>query len=98
MYTFIREATFKTMVDAMRGAPIAAQIAKHYKEMTGIDVQLMRPISGSPVRLRFIGQIESLDQWQAHQTKMAQDPAFHKLLAEFGPLVDGSKTYDEIWR
>jgi len=98
MYTFIREATFKTMADAVRGMSVATQIVKYYKDTIGADLQLARPISGSPLRLRFITQLESLDKWQADQTKVVQDPAFHKLLAEFAPLVDGSKTYDEIWR
>lgn len=39
---------------------------------------------------------ESLDGWQAHQAKVAPDSAFHKLLGELAPLIDGRKTSDEI--
>jgi hypothetical protein len=98
MYTFEREATFKTIADMMRGLPITAQIVKYYKEAAGIDIQVQRALTGSPVCVRFVSQLESLDEWQKVQEKVAQDPAFHKLLGELAPMVDGSRTNDRIWR
>jgi hypothetical protein len=98
MYTFIREITFRTMVDAVRGAPISQSVARLYKEAHGLDVSLMRPIAGSPLRLRFVSQMASMDAWREVQMKAMQDLAMQKLLAEIAPLVDGSKTYDDIWQ
>jgi hypothetical protein len=96
-YTFVRDVTFQNMAASMRAAPVVQQIVKFYKEAVNVDIQVLRPISGAPTRLRFISQLESLDKWQADTAKVMQDPAFHKLLAEMGPLVDGSKTSDELW-
>jgi hypothetical protein len=98
MYTFIRESSFKTMIDAVRGMPISLAIAEYYKKEHGVDVTLQRPVTGSPLRIRFISQMESMDAWRALQMKAVRDPAFQKLLAEIGPLVDGGKTFDEIWQ
>jgi len=98
MYTFIREVTFKTMADAVRAAPITVAISKYYKDKHKIDMRLLRPITGSPTRLRFVFETDSIDAWQAINEKASNDPAFHKLLNEIGPTVDGSKTNDEIWR
>jgi hypothetical protein len=98
MYTFIREVTFKTMADAVRAKPITDLISKYYKDTHKVEMRLMRPIGGSPIRLRFVVEMQSLDAWAAMQTKAIQDPAFQKLLGEIGPTVDGGKTYDEIWQ
>lgn len=98
MYTFTREVTFKTMIDALRGAPIAQAFAKYYQDAHGVTLRLSRPVTGAPTRLRFTYEMESIDASQALTRKAAMDPAFHKLLAEIGPLVDGSKTRDEIWQ
>jgi hypothetical protein len=94
---FVREVTFKTIADAMKGMQVAAQVVKFYKESVGVDVQLQRALSGVPTRVRFVAQLESLDKWQADSAKVIQDPAFHRLLAEMAPLVDGTKTVDELW-
>ncbi len=94
---FVREVTFRSMADAMKGMQVATQVVKFYKEAVGVDLQLQRAISGSPVRLRFVAQLESLDKWQADTAKIAKDPAFHKLLGEMALLVDGTKTHDELW-
>jgi hypothetical protein len=98
VYTIMRDVSFKTMADGLRAAPIMAQIAKFYKETSGIELQMLRPASGSPTRLRIVCTIESLDSWQDKQARIAQDPAFQKLLNELSQFVDGSKTNDEIWR
>ncbi len=98
MYTFVREVSFRSLAEMMRGMPLAGQIVKYYQEAAGVDIQIQRAITGSPVCVRYVTQIESLDEWQKVQDKVAQDPAFHKLLGEMGPLVDGSKTNDQIWR
>jgi hypothetical protein len=98
MYIVIREATFKNLVEAQRGMPVAANIVKYLKETHKREVRLLRSITGSPLRVRFVSETESLDDWQKIQQKAAQDPAFQKLLAELAPTVDGSKTLDEIWR
>ena len=98
MYTFVREVSFRSLAEMMRGMPLASQIVKYYKEAAGVDIQIQRALTGSPVCLRYVTQLESLDEWQKVQDKVAQDPAFLKLLGEMGPLVDGSKTNDQIWR
>ena len=98
MYTITREVTFKTLSDAVRAMPLVAAITKYYKDKLNVDLRIMRPIGGTPTRLRFVFEMESLDAWQAGQMKAVQDPEYQKVLGEFGPLVDGSKTYDEIWR
>ena len=98
MYTFTREVTFKTMIDAVRGAPVAQAVAQYYQSAHGVTLHLSRPVTGTPTRLRFTYQMESIDASQALTRKAAMDPAFHKLLAEIGPLVDGTKTFDEIWQ
>ena len=98
MYTFIREVSFKTMIDAVRGVPVTQAIVKYYKEVHHLDMVLLRPIAGSPTRLRFVSQMESMDASRALNLKAAQDPVFQKYLAEIAPLVDGSKTLDEIWQ
>jgi len=36
--------------------------------------------------------------WQPMWQKALQDPNLHRLQAEIAPFVDGSKTYDKIWR
>ncbi|HUP09549.1 MAG TPA: hypothetical protein VMU47_20490 [Caldimonas sp.] len=59
---------------------------------------LLRPVAGSPLRARFVWQLESMDASRAIQLKSAQDPTFQKPLQEIAPLVDGSKTVDEIWQ
>lgn len=94
---FTREVTFRSMADAARGAPLVAQVVKYYKEAVGVDVQVQRAISGSPLRVRYVAQLDSLDKWRADSAKVAQDPAFHKLLGEMVPLVDASRTCDELW-
>jgi hypothetical protein len=98
MYTFIREASFKNMIDVVRGVPITQSIVKYYKDTHGMEIRVLRPIAGSPLRLRFVWQMESMDAARSLQLKAAQDPNFQELLAEFAPLVDGSKTLDEIWQ
>ena len=97
MYTFIREIGFRTMADGVKAVPIAASIAKYYKDNHDVSMRLMRPIGGAPGRLRFIFELASLDRFQAIQTKVATDTNFHKLLGELAPLIDGSRTNDEIW-
>jgi hypothetical protein len=84
--------------DGLRAAPVVAQIVKYYKETIGMELKLLRPLSGSPARLRSVSTLESIDAFQAQQDKARQDPAFHKLLSELSPFVDGSKTCDEIWQ
>lgn len=98
MYTFIREVSFKTMIDAVRSVPITQAIVKYYKEAHHLDMGLLRPIAGAPTRLRFVYQMDSMDASRALNLKAAQDPVFQKYLAEIAPLVDGSKTVDEIWQ
>jgi len=98
MYTFIREVSFRTIADMMRGLPVAQRIVKHYKEVGGVDVQIHRALSGSPVCVRYVAQLESLDEWQRVQAKIGQDPEFHKMLQEMAPLVDGGKTHDQLWQ
>ncbi|TFY99811.1 hypothetical protein [Ramlibacter rhizophilus] len=98
MYTFIREVSFKTMADMMRGLPVAQRMVKHYKEVGGVDIQIQRALSGSPVCVRFVAQLDSLDEWQRVQSKIATDPEFHKMLGEMGPLVDGGRTNDQLWQ
>jgi len=78
--------------------PITQAIARYYKDTHGLQVTLLRPVAGSPLRLRFQWQMESMDAARAIQMKAAQDPNFQKLLAEIAPLVDGSRTVDEIWQ
>lgn len=97
MYTFIREVSFKTMADMMRGLPTATRVVKHYKEVSGVDIQIQRALTGSPVCIRYVAQLDSLDKWQAIQNKMAQDAEFHKMLGEMAQFVDGGKTHDQIW-
>lgn len=96
-HIFVREVTFKSMADAMKGMQVATRVVKFYKEAVGTDIQLQRAISGSPVRLRFVAQLDSLDKWQADSAKVTQDPAFHQLLGEMALLVDGTRTNDELW-
>lgn len=98
MYRIEREITFRTLADMVRGLPIASRIATHYKESAGADLQIARAMTGTPGRIRFFAQLDSLDEWNRVQDKVGQDPAFHKLLSEFGPLIEGTKTYDQIWR
>lgn len=98
MYTFIREIEFKTMIDAVSGVPVMQAIVAYYKDVHGLELKLLRPVTGSPLRLRFVSQMESMDASRALNMKTLQDPAFQKLLAEIAPLVDGSKTLDEIWQ
>lgn len=86
------------MIDAVRATPVTQTIVKYYKEVHGLDMKLMRPVTGSPARMQFVSQMDSIDASRAMQLKAAQDPTFQKLLAEMAPLVDGSKTYDEIWQ
>jgi hypothetical protein len=96
-HIFVREATFKSMADALKGMQVATRVVKFYKEAVGADIQLQRAISGSPVRLRFVAQLDSLDQWHADSAKVTQDPAFHQLLGGMALLVDGTRTNDELW-
>ncbi|HEY0884927.1 MAG TPA: hypothetical protein VGE20_06585 [Ramlibacter sp.] len=96
-HIFVREVIFKSMADAMKGMQVAARVVKFYKEAVGTDIQLQRAISGSPVRLRFVAQLDSLDKWRADSEKVSQDPAFHQLLGEMALLVDGTRTTDELW-
>ena len=98
MYTFIREASFKTMIDMIRGIPITQAIFKYYKDTHGLETKVLRPVAGSPLRVRFVSQMESMDAFRSLQLKAGLDPNFQKLLAELAPLVDGSKTIDEIWQ
>ena len=98
MYTFIREVTFKTIADAVRAVPVTEAVIKYYKDKHKLNMRLMRPVTGAPTRLRFVFETDSLDAWQAINDKVSKDPAFHKLLGEIAPTVDGSKTNDEIWR
>ncbi|WBY03234.1 hypothetical protein PE066_06790 [Ramlibacter tataouinensis] len=98
MYTFVREVTFRTMADMMRGLPVAAEIVKFYKDVAGTEIRVQRALTGSPVCIRYVAELDSLDEWQRIQEQVAQNPVFHKLLAEMGPLVDGSRTHDQIWR
>ena len=72
MYTFIRELAFKTMGDAVRAASITVAISKYYKDAHKVDMRLMRPIGGSPGRLRFVFEMASLDAFQAMQMKTIQ--------------------------
>jgi len=97
MYTIIREVTFKTIADAVRGMPIAGSFRKYFKDTHNIDIKLMRPVGGYPSHIRFVFELESLDVWVSNNQKFMEDPSYHKLLNEIGPLVDGSKTHDEIW-
>lgn len=97
MYTFTREVSFKTMADGLRAAPVVAGLVKYYKEKHGAAMRVMRPVGGSPVRIRFVTEMPSMDAYAAMQIKSAQDPAFQGLLAEMAPLVDGSRTTDDIW-
>lgn len=96
-YLFVREVTFKSIADSVKGMQVATQVVKFYKEAVGQDIRLQRALSGAPTRLRFVAQLDSLDRWQADSTKVNQDPAFHRLLGEMAPLVDASKTCDELW-
>lgn len=98
MYTFVREVSFKTIADMMRGMPVVQRVVKHYKDVSGVEVQVLRPLSGSPVCMRFVAQLDSLDEWQRVQTKIGMDPEFRKMLAEMAPLVDGGKTNDQLWQ
>jgi hypothetical protein len=98
MYTFIREVSFKTMMDSVRGIPVTQAIVKYYKDAHGLEMVLQRPIAGLPTRLRFVSRMESMDASRALNLKAAQDPVFQKYLAEMALLVDGSKTLDEIWQ
>ena len=98
MYTFVREVAFKTLADMMRGMATATRIVKHYKEVGGVDIQIQRALTGSPVCIRYVTQLDSLDRWQAIQAKIAQDPEFHNMLGEMAQFVDGSKTHDQIWQ
>lgn len=98
MYTFTREVTFKSMADVMRAVPIVQSIVRYYKESHGLDVRLLWPVSGGPTRLRFVSEVPSMDAQHALQMKAIRDPALQKLLAEMSPMIDGSKTCDEIWQ
>ena len=82
----------------IRGIPIAQAIFKYYKDAHGLEMKVLRPVAGSPLRVRFIAQMDSMDAFRSLQLKAGQDSNFQKLLAEIGPLVDGSKTIDEIWQ
>lgn len=62
----------------------------------GVDIQIHRALSGSPVCTRFVSHLDSLDEWQRVQPKVGLDPEFHKMLAEMAPLVDGGKTNDQL--
>ena len=75
MYTFTREVAFKTLSDGLRAAPTMAQIVKYYKETIGADLKLLRPVTGSPTRLRVVSTPQSIDAFQAQQDKARQDPA-----------------------
>lgn len=97
MYTFMREITFKTAADAVRGLPTAEAFCQYFAETHGFEMRLLRPVSGSPNRVRFVAQGDSLDAWRAIFAKAMKDPAYHRLLGEIGPTVDGGKTFDEIW-
>lgn len=97
MYRIEREVTFRALAEMVRGLPIAVQLAKHYKQTAGVDLQIVRALTGTPGRIRFVAQVDSLDEWNRVQDKIAQDPAFQKLLGEFAPLIEGTKTYDQIW-
>lgn len=97
MYTFIREVGYRNMADALRAAPINQAIVKYFKEAHGVDTRVMRAVTGSPIRARFVTQMESMDAYAAMQQKAMQDPGYQKMLAESALLVDGSKTCDEIW-
>jgi len=55
-------------------------------------------VTGAPVRPRFTDEAESIDASQVHTCKAAMDHVVHQLLADLGPLVDGSKTCDKICR
>ena len=96
-YVFVREITFKTLADGARAAPLLSQIVKLYKEALDVEVSVARAISGAPNRVCFVSRVDSLDKWQADAAKIQKDPAFLKVLGEIGPMVDGSKTRDDLW-
>lgn len=63
-----------------------------------MSLRLPCPVTGAPVRPRFTDEAESIDASQVHTCKAAMDHVVHQLLADLGPLVDGSKTCDKICR
>ena len=81
MYTLIREVSFKTMMDSVRGIPVTQAIVKYYKDAHGLEMVLQRPIAGSPIWLRFVSRMQSMDDSHALNLKAAQDPVFQKYLA-----------------
>ena len=98
MYTFIREVTFKSMADSVRGMPVAAALCKYYKDAHMVDMVMLHAVSGSPNRIRFVAQFASLDAWMVASEQAMKDESFQQLLAEIAPTVDASKTYDEFWK
>jgi hypothetical protein len=60
-------------------------------------MRLMRPVTWSPLRLRFVIEMASMDAWRSMNVQAIRDPAYQQLLVEIAPMMDGSKTADEVW-
>jgi hypothetical protein len=97
MITVIREVTILPGKVAAARA-YATEITEYVRDAHKLDIELLRPVGGSPMRVAWLGRHKDLAAYESAMNKMAADKRFAELTTRTSELWVPGTMQDQIWQ
>ncbi len=75
----------------------AKEAAAFVKESAGVDVEVLKPISGNPYRISWSFRAADLAAIETANKRLAADPRYMELLAKGAENFIPGSAFDAIW-
>jgi hypothetical protein len=75
----------------------AVEVAAHAKDIVGIDVQVMRPVGGNPLRVAWCTRYKDLNEYEAGWSKLFADARFAELNVKAAQCFVPGSWQESIW-
>ncbi len=76
----------------------AKEVAAYIKQNYGVDLEVMIPIGGNPLRIGWVGRYKDLAAWEDLTAKGLADPAYMQMVAKGADNFIPGSVHDSIWR
>ncbi|MBL8341392.1 MAG: NIPSNAP family protein [Rubrivivax sp.] len=76
----------------------AAEITEYVKGAHKLEFELLRPISGNPHRVAWLGRYASLAAYEEAMNKLVADKRFADLSAKTAGIWVPGSMHDDIWQ
>jgi hypothetical protein len=76
----------------------AKEIAAYIKQNYGVELEVMMPIGGNPLRIGWVGRYKDLATWEQLTAKGLADSNYMQMVAKGADNFIPGSIHDSIWR